>query len=339
VDEAHRISLATLPTPLLPCPRLTRALGGPEIWVKRDDLTGLGGGGNKVRKLEYALGEAVAAGADTLVAIGVTQSNAVRQTAAAAAALGLECHVAVIEDRVARRDPEYAAGGNILLTRLFGAHLHPVSIHDDGAAATGEIASLLRDAGRTPAVIPYGVSSVTGALGYVAAAHELEAQASRLGIRIDAIVHASGSAGTQAGLIAGLAAHASQTRVIGVDVDADAARVAQDVARLAGGVTERISIDPERLPAPEVLGGHAGPSYGSVTTEKLDAIELFARSEGLILDPVYTATAASGLVGMTRDGTLGAGERVVFLHTGGWPGLFAYRAEVARRPRDRRDAG
>ncbi|MGZ8753973.1 MAG: D-cysteine desulfhydrase family protein [Acidimicrobiia bacterium] len=326
LDTIDRLELAVLPTPVQFCSNLSEHLGGPRIFVKRDDLTGAGGGGNKVRKLEYVLAEAVASGADSVVSIGVTQSNAMRQLAGTAARLGLECHCAVITDRFGIDSSDYRDGGNFFLTRLFGARVHPCSESDDGAKVIDAIAAGLRSEGKRPFVIPYGISSVTGALGYVRAVREIADQMEAPG----AMIHASGSAGTQAGAVVGGAAYLPTTRMIGIDVDAAPERVADDVRNLTRRVAARLELDGGDLDdRVQVVGGFAGPSYGAVTPEALEAITLFARLEGLILDPVYTAKGAAGLIGLIRSGRFDAHESVVFIHTGGWPGLFAYRSEVA----------
>ena len=326
LDTIDRLELAVLPTPVQPCRRLTEHLGGPRIFVKRDDLTGAGGGGNKVRKLEYVLAEAVASGADSVVSIGVTQSNAMRQLAGTAATLGLECHCAVITDRVDIDTPDYRQGGNFFLTQLFGAHVHPRSGADDPADIIEDIAAGLRSEGKRPFVIPYGISSVTGALGYVRAVREIADQMEPPA----AVIHATGSAGTQAGTVVGGAAYLADTRMIGIDVDAAPERVAEDVRALTTQVADRMELGEGNLDGRvEVVGGYAGPSYGAVTPEVLEAISLFGKLEGLILDPVYTAKGAAGMIGLIRRGRFSTEDTVLFIHTGGWPGLFAYRSEIA----------
>ncbi len=326
LDTIDRLELAVLPTPVQFCRRLTGHLGGPRIFVKRDDLTGAGGGGNKVRKLEYVLAEAVAAGADSVVSIGVTQSNAMRQLAGTAASLGLECHCAVIVDRFGIDSPDYREGGNYFLTRLFGAAVHPCAASDDQAEVIEGIAAGLRSQGKRPFVIPYGISSVTGALGYVRAVREVADQMEAP----TAIIHASGSAGTQAGTVAGAAAYLPDTQIIGIDVDAAPERVAADVRALLDPLTDRLELEQTNLSdRVEVVGGYAGPSYGAITPEVLEAISMFGKLEGLILDPVYSGKAAAGLIGLIRSGRFTEDDTVLFVHTGGWSGLFAYRSEVA----------
>ncbi len=326
LDSIDRLELAVLPTPVQFCLRLTGHLGGPRIFVKRDDLTGAGGGGNKVRKLEYVLAEAVSAGADSVVSIGVTQSNAMRQLAGTAASLGLECHCAVIVDRFGIDSPDYREGGNYFLTRLFGATVHPCAAADDQAEVIEGIAAGLRTQGKRPLVIPYGISSVTGALGYVRAVREVADQMEAP----TAIIHASGSAGTQAGTVAGAAAYLPGTQILGIDVDAAPERVATDVRELLDPLTDRLELEQTDLcDRVAVVGGYAGPSYGAITPEVLEAISMFGKLEGLILDPVYSGKAAAGLIGLIRSGRFTPADTVLLIHTGGWPGLFAYRSEVA----------
>ncbi len=271
-----RRPLAALPTPLEPCDRLSDHPGGPRILVKSDDLTGAAGGGNKIRKLEFVVADAIERGADTLVTMG--QSNSARQVAGVGAALGLDVHIAVITDRVDRNDPAYRLGGNALLSRLFGATPHECSIEDDRTEVLTRLAGELTAAGKRPAVVPYGVSSALGGLGYVAAAHEIADQVDEPPA---AIVHGSGTGATQAGLIVGVAEVLPGTRVIGVDVDADPHRVAHDVVALGGGISQLLEVDPP-AGSPEVYVGCAGPAYGSAPEGALEAVEVFARYGGLV---------------------------------------------------------
>lgn len=327
LDAVPRLALASLPTPLQFCPRLTGHLGGPRIFVKRDDLTGLGGGGNKIRKLEFVLADAIAHGADTVVMSGVTQSNALRQTASATAALGLGFHAVVITDRVERDDGEYQTGGNALLTSLFGAVVHPCSVTEDREALAAEVAERLRADGSRPFVIAYGVSTDLGALGYVAAIREIAEQFDTE--TPDAIVHASGTGGTQAGLVAGSCQFLPTTDIVGIDIDAEPERVRSDVVRLTEGLSRRLGLTENLDDRIDVVAGYSGPAYGTPTPDMLEAITMFARLEGLVLDPVYSGKGAAGLIGLIRSGRFTAVDTVVFLHTGGNPGLFAYREVVA----------
>jgi L-cysteate sulfo-lyase len=318
-----RLGLAQLPTPLEPLPRLSAHLGGPAIWVKRDDTTGLGFGGNKLRKLDYVLHEALALGADTLVSGGVVQSNSQRQVAAVAAKLGLACHLAVFHGRVPETSPFYRRSGNALLNQLFGAHLHDAPWTGDRNEAIERLAHELRAQGRRVFVVPYGVSSALGAVGYMSAVAEIAWQARARAMEPSAIVHASGSGGTQAGLVLGASLALPDTRVIGIDVDGEPEQVR---GRVAGCLKEGAGhaglpftdADIEIVPRP------AGSRYGVPDAETMEAMRLTASLEGLILDPVYSAKAMAGLIGLVRSGRWKADEQIVFLHSGGTPALFAY---------------
>jgi len=328
LDAAPRVTLAHLPTPLEPLDRLSAELAGPKILVKRDDCTGLGLGGNKTRKLEFLLAEAQAQGADTVISTGGIQSNHVRQTAAAAAKLGLACEL-VLTRVVPWGGADYELIGNIQLDRLFGAKVH---IHDgetDRAAAMQALAEGLMAKGKKPFLIPTGGSNATGALGYVGAALELYEQFEADALLVDAIVHASSSSGTQAGLSAGFAALDRSVQVIGIDVDADHEAVAEEARRLAREVWEVLNLE-GRFPedAVRLESGYAGEAYGLPTPEMREAVTLSARLEGLLLDPVYSGKAMAGPIGMVRCGRLSAGDTVVFVHTGGTPALFPYRAAL-----------
>jgi len=318
-----RLGLAHLPTPLEPMKRLTAALGGPRLWVKRDDCTGVGLGGNKLRKLDYVLHEAVAAGADTLVSGGVVQSNSQRQVAAAAAKLGLACHLAVYHGRLVPPSADYDKTGNALLNRLFGATLHDVAWNGDRNGAIHALAERLRAEGRKPFVVPYGVSSPLGAVGYASTALEIAGQSAAQGFEPAAIVHCSGSAGTQAGLVVGAAACLPRTRVVGIDIDAEPERVRADVLAL-GRAAATLLDRPFDESAVEVVAGHAGPAYGVPHAATVEAIELGARLEALVLDPVYSGKGLAGLLALVRAGRWTSGQDVVFIHTGGAPALFAY---------------
>jgi len=312
------------PTPLVPLRRLSEHLGGPTIWLKRDDMLGLAGGGNKARKLEFLVADALERGADTLVTTGAVQSNHCRLTLAAARAEGLECRL-VVEERVPGSYDVEASGNNFLFHLLGADRIRVVPAGTDLAAAMQAEVDDLAASGRVGYVIPGGGSTPLGALGYVAAAKELLAQADELGLVIDRVVVGSGSGGTHAGLVAGLTALSSGVRVLGVSTRADKAAqeakvldLARRTAALAGSAVE---VRPEDV---EVADGYVGPGYSLPTAEMVEAVRLFARLEGVLLDPVYTGKAAAGLVDLVRRGELG-GENVVFVHTGGWPALFAYQ--------------
>lgn len=319
--------MAHLPTPLEPLERLSRELGGPRIWVKRDDCTGLAGGGNKTRKLEFLLGDALDRGADTVLTAGAVQSNHARQTAAACARLGPRCEL-FLKEAAPGRGESYGHSGNVLLDRILGAKVSILPSPSDAESAMEERAEALRGKGRKPYAIPVGGSNAVGALGYVECARELSAQADGIGLRIDAVVHASASHGTQAGLAVGLAVAGTETRLIGIGVSGSPQRARANVERIAAATCERLS-SPPRFAEIEVNGRFIGEGYGIPTPEGLAAIRLLARLEGLLLDPVYTGKAMAGLVGMIREGRFGPDENIVFLHTGGWPALFAYQEELA----------
>src|SRR5579871_5260792 len=255
-----RLGLADLPTPFEPMKRLTTHLGGPRLWVKREDATGLGFGGNKLRKLDYVLHEALANGADTIVSGGVVQSNSQRQVAAAAAKLGLACHLAVYHGRLEPPTPEYERSGNAFLNRLFGAQFHDVPWTGDRNAAIRTLVDDLEARGRRPYYVPYGVSNALGAVGYATTIAEIAAQAPHLGCSPAAIVHCTGSAGTQAGLVAGAAVAMPDTTIVGIDIDAEPARVKADVIGLARDASDLLGVpfDEARV---DVVAGHAGPAY------------------------------------------------------------------------------
>ncbi|WP_053353667.1 pyridoxal-phosphate dependent enzyme [Leucobacter musarum] len=344
----HREPLVFGPTPVHRLDRLREALGGgPRLWIKRDDQTGLALGGNKARKLEYLVAEARAAGADTLVTVGAVQSNHARQTAAAAARAGLDALLVLRVPAgisVGRR-----RSGNVLLNELLGAAVEyvdetPEDPHPERAAAAAAL-ERLRAAGRTPFFIPSGGSTSTGALGYVESFAEIAALAGR-GLTFHEIVVASGSGGTQAGLLAGreLFPEAGRPRVHGVAVSPGAPELAAGVeahrdevlarfgagagAAVAGSTAASVEVpstDPAILSPDQV-----GDAYGALTPAAIEAIELFARTEGVLLDPVYTAKAAAALVAGVRAGAHPGDADVLFLHTGGAPGLFAYAEDLPR---------
>ncbi|MCX5445609.1 D-cysteine desulfhydrase family protein [Streptomyces libani] len=311
----RRAALATWPTPLEPAPRLARALGlgAEDLWVKREDLTGLGGGGNKVRKLEWICGAALAEGATTLVTTGAAQSNHARLTAAAGARLGLDV-VLVLAGAAGS-----STSGNLVLDGLFGATV--VWAGEVGgtqlAAAAEEVAQRLRERGAVPALIPLGGSSPLGAYGYAECGRELLGQAPDL----DTVVVALGSGGTMAGLVDTL----GPGKVLGVDCGA-----VPDPADTVTGLVTALS---GTVHAPETLRlrrEQVGAGYSTLTEESMDALTLAGRTEGIALDPVYTGRALAGLRAAVRDGSVAPGQRTVLLHSGGLPGLFGHSDAVAR---------
>ncbi len=289
-----RLSFAHLPTPLEPMDNLTADFGGPRLWIKRDDCTGLAGGGNKTRKLEFLIADAIRQGADTVITQGATQSNHVRQTVAIATKLGLASHV-ILEDRTGSRNSEYQHNGNVFLDRLLGAEISRVAGGTDMDGAMEELAGQLRSEGRRPYIIPGGGSNAIGALGYVNAALELVAQANDRGLRIDRLVHATGSAGTQAGLVAGLAAMNTAIPVLGIGVRAPKDIQEGKVFRLAEETAELIGA-PAAVRREQVMANcdYVGEGYGIPRADTIEAIELFARHEGILLDPVYSGKGMAG---------------------------------------------
>ena len=329
IAQFPRVKLCQAPTPLELLPNLTKALGGPQIWMKRDDLTGMGLGGNKVRKLEFLAGEAVAQGADHLVTQGAVQSNHVRQTAAVAMKLGMRC-TAVLEHRIETNDPAYLGSGNVLLDEIMGIEIQYRPGGSDMQAAIDEVGNTLKSGGGKPYVIPGGGSNAVGATGYAAVAGELVQQANDMGLRIDRLVHATGSAGTQAGLVAGLHAMSSPIRVLGIGVRNPKDKQEAAVLKLARATAERLGIERE-VPAELVEANcdYVGSGYGRPTPGMVEAVQMVARTEGIFLDPVYSGKGMAGLIDLIRTGYFKRGENVVFLHTGGAVGLFGYTEAFA----------
>ena len=327
-----RIRLAHLPTPLEHLENLSRALGGPEIWIKRDDCTGMSSGGNKTRKLEFLLAEARAQGADIILTQGATQSNHARQTAACAAKLGLACHL-LLEDRTQKTDHDYTDSGNVLLDQLHGASIERCAANPDMNGLLAQVAERMKSEGRKPYWIPGGGSNTTGALGYVNAALELVQQANEMGLRIDHVVHATGSAGTQAGLIAGLAGIRSGIPLLGIGVRAPRERQEENVFNLATATASLCGVAGAVSRSDVVANSdYVGSGYGFSTPASIDAIKTLARLEGILLDPVYTGKGMAGLIDVVRKGQFRKGQNIVFIHTGGSVGLFGYVNDFAPRP-------
>jgi len=320
-----RLHFAHLPTPLEPLPRLSEQLGGPHIWIKRDDCTGLSSGGNKTRKLEFLMADAIAREADCVLTQGATQSNHARQTAAIAARLDLECHL-LLEDRTGFHDESYAHNGNVLLDQLHGARLSTRPAGSDMDAEMAAVADQLREQGRNPYIIPGGGSNEVGALGYVNAALELVAQANERSLRIDHLVHATGSCGTQAGLVVGMEAMHSGIPVYGVCVSRGGDEQQGKVYQLVQRTSEHLGLGADFVDRERVVanGDYVGEGYGLPSEGMIEAVKMLARYEGILLDPVYAGKGFAGLVDLIRKGHFKEGENVVFLHTGGSAALFAY---------------
>jgi L-cysteate sulfo-lyase len=319
-----RVSLAHLPTRLEFLPRLTKALDGPEIWVKRDDCTGLATGGNKTRKLEFSMGEALEQGADTIITVGAVQSNHVRQAAAAAAKLGMRCEV-LLEHRVTDPSDLYRHSGNVLLDRVLGANLREYPKGTDFNAEMENIAGEIRAQGGTPYIIPGGASNPVGALGYVGCAEELLQQCDEQDVAFDHLVLASGSAGTHAGIAVGLRASGSDLPILGIGVNIP--REQQEAKVFALATETATYIDrPGCVEREDIVAdcSYVGPGYGEPTDGMNEAVLMLARLEGLLFDPVYSGKALAGMIDYVRQGRFEKGQKIVFLHTGGVAGLFAY---------------
>jgi L-cysteate sulfo-lyase len=329
LDHLPRHPLAQLPTPLGKLQRLTRELGGPELLIKRDDQTGLALGGNKTRKLEFLVGQALAQGADTLVTLGAAQSNHCRQTAAAAAQAGLQCELILNGNK-----PE-VANGNLLLNELLGARLHWIE-RSQRAAKLKTLDTELRATGRKPYLIPVGGSNGVGATGYVVAMQELMEQLRAINQRVDHIVFGSSSGGTQAGLVLGARLAGFTGRVTGRSIDKndpehgeyeiEVAQIVNECARYIGAEVQLSAGDIE------VVYGYKGEGYGIVGDLEREAIRLLAWTEGIVLDPVYAGRAFGALVDLIRKGRFLPREKVLFWHTGGAPALFAYARDLISRP-------
>jgi 1-aminocyclopropane-1-carboxylate deaminase len=330
LDSFARFELGVWPTPLHRLPRLTAELGGPQLWAKRDDMSGPADGGNKIRKLEYLVGDALATGCDTLVSIGAIQSNHTRQVAVSAAMAGLDC--VLVQERWVASQAGADKVGNILLSRMAGAH----TVFDDGSIAAavdsdGGSPALraacddLRAAGKRPYLIPAGASDhPLGGLGYAGCAREIVEQCTALGVQFAAIVIASCTGSSHAGLVAGLHAIGDDTPVVGIDVLADLPLVTATVERLAAQTSERLGAAAFPSERVDIRAGYEGPGYGIPDQSTFDAMRLGLRTEGLVLDPVYEGKVMAGVIGLARSGAFGPEDHVLFVHLGGIPAIHAY---------------
>lgn len=309
----ERVPLAHLPTPIEALPRLSRLLGGPQLFIKRDDLTGLGMGGNKTRKLEYLAADALAEGAKTLITTGAVQSNHCRQVAAAAAKLGLDCQLILAGDEPGE------AQGNLLLDKLSGAQIFFTSKANRDQELQLRFQQAQRD-GQKPYLIPYGGSNTIGALGYLNAMRELSAQK----LEPDWIVFATSSGGTQAGLILGAHLTGFKGKILGISIEHSSNPFSAQIADLVNKTVDELGYD-WSVTSREVLinDSYCQAGYGVLTSAEIEAVNLFARTEGILLDPVYTGRAAAGLLDLIRKGFFRPEEKVLLWHTGGTPALFA----------------
>jgi D-cysteine desulfhydrase len=314
----HRLPVAHLPTPLEKLERLTRHLGGPDIYIKRDDQTGLAGGGNKTRKLEFLVADALAHGCDHLITTGAAQSNHCRQTAAAAAKYGLGCSL------VLRGQQPAAVTGNLLLNHLLGAHLYWTG-ERDRSQVIPEVVAEVQTMGRKPYVIPLGGSNVLGATGYVLAMEELAAQLAQANVNIDFVVVGSSSGGTQAGLVLGAKIMGFHGRILGISIDHPAEELQTHVAALATATATHLGLGTTAVAdLVDVNDDYTGGGYAVVGEAEREAIRMMAQLEGILLDPVYTGRAMAGLIDLIRWGAFTRGQSVLFWHTGGTAALPAF---------------
>jgi D-cysteine desulfhydrase family pyridoxal phosphate-dependent enzyme len=312
--DIPRLNFAHVPTTIEELPRLSEALRGPRLLVKRDDQTGLAFGGNKTRKLEFLLGEAREQGAKTLITGGAIQSNHCRQTAAAAARFGFNCILVLTGDK-----PQHASG-NLLLDQLFGAQIVYVADRKDRDSILQETFDRAASDGKEPYLVPYGGSNPTGALGYAFAMRELIDQ----NASADWIVFATSSGGTHAGLLLGQRIFGFSGKILGISIDESEEWLKQEVSTLASATSEKVGERIEFTPADVLVNAdYCDAGYGVVTEREREAIQLFAQYEGLLPDPVYTGRAAAGMIDLIRKGFFKKNETVLFWHTGGQPALFA----------------
>lgn len=321
-------------TPIEKLENFSKALGGPTIYIKRDDLLGLTSGGNKTRKLEFLMADALSKGADTILTCGAVQSNHCRLTLAAAVKEGLKCQL-ILEERVKDSYHPDASGNNFLFNLLGVEAVHVVPGGSDMNLELEKLAEKLRKEGKKPYVIPGGGSNPLGALGYIACAEEIMAQLFDKGIKIDHMVVPSGSSGTHAGIVAGMTGINANIPITGISVNrnhdiqkAVVWELAKEAAKLAG-VHNEITED-----LVQVRDEFVGPGYSLPTGTMVEAVQLLARTEGILLDPVYTGKAMAGLIGLIREGKLKKGDNVLFLHTGGSPALYAYTNVMLKDKKD-----
>ncbi|MEM7544995.1 MAG: D-cysteine desulfhydrase family protein [Pseudomonadota bacterium] len=332
LGQLPRFPLAQLPTPLQPLNNFADALGGPKIWMKRDDLSGLEGGGNKTRKLEFVVGDAVAQGFDMLMTVGAVQSNHTRQTAAAAAKANLKCallHCAWTKDA----GPNYREIGNVLLSSLMGAELYVDEterpIEDQGPL--DELIAHLRSQGHNPYLIPGGASEhPLGSMGYINCALELAAQMEHLGVEFDYLVHTTGSSSTQAGLLAGFKALGIKTHIIGVADDGETRIKTNRVLELANEALQTLQLAARVATEDVEVIASNDADYGVAEDVIKDGIRLMATREGIIADPVYEGRAIRGLIDLNASGRFALDDKVLLMHLGGSPAIHAYAGQFGQ---------
>jgi L-cysteate sulfo-lyase len=324
LTQFPRVRITHGPTPLEFMPRMTEALGGPNLYIKRDDCTGLGTGGNKTRKLEFLMADALKQQADTIITQGATQSNHARQTVAIAAKMGMKCEI-LLEDRTGSKEGNYKHSGNVFLDHLFGANVQELPGGTDMNAAMATLADTLRAKGQKPYIIPGGGSNAIGALGYVVCALEMVDQFNTRGLDVNCVVHATGSAGTQAGLVVGLEGSRSGIPVLGIGVRAPREAQETSVYNLAVKTAELLGV-PGAVSRASVKANcdYVGAGYGIPTPSMVEAVTMMARLEGILLDPVYSGKGMAGLIDLCRKRHFKKDDNVVFVHTGGSVALYGY---------------
>jgi D-cysteine desulfhydrase len=315
------------PTPIEKLERLTKVLGGPNIYMKRDDLLGLAGGGNKTRKLEFLMADALAGGADTVITCGAVQSNHCRLTLAAAVKEGLKCHL-VLEQRVPGSYDKYAGGNNLLFHLLGVEGVHVVEGGSDMMAEMQKVAEMLKAEGRKPYIIPGGGSNEIGALGYVACAQEMLQQLFEMEVDIDNIIVTSGSTGTHAGLLTGIVGQNANIPVTGIGINRKKAIQTEAVYQLAVKLAAKLGVkNPPSKEDVVVFDDYIGEGYSRPTKGMIEAVKLVARTEAILLDPVYTGKAMAGMIDLIQKGYFENAKNILFLHTGGSPALYVYTKE------------
>jgi len=320
-----KASLGYFPTPLIELTRLSAKLGGPKIYMKRDDNTGLALGGNKTRKLEYIMGDALAKGADTVITAGAIQSNHCRQTAGAAASLGLECHLVLGGEEPTQ--PQ----GNLLLDKVYGCHIHWAGENRKGEDIPALVEQLKAE-GKKPYIIPYGGSNELGAVAFIEAYKELDSQRRDLNVTFTHIIFASSSGATHAGLIIGNKILETNCQLVGINIDKgemDKVPFDEHIISLANSTAQLIEADYQFTANDLILNSnYVGDGYGVIGELENEAIAMTAQNEGILLDPVYTGRAMGGLIDMIRTGQIKSEDTVLFWHTGGAPALFAYAEDL-----------
>lgn len=310
-------------TPIEKLENFSKALGGPTIYIKRDDLLGLTSGGNKTRKLEFLMADAISKGADTILTCGAVQSNHCRLTLAAAVKEGLKCQL-ILEERVKGSYDPYASGNNFLFNLLGVEKTYVVPGKSDMLGELEKLAEKLRAEGKNPYIIPGGGSNVIGALGYVACAQEIMEQLFDKNIIIDNVIACSGSGGTHSGLLAGFKGMNVNIPITAVTVGKKTPAQAANILKLTNQVTDELNLDRIKEEEISIDDRFIGPAYGVSTDEMVEAVQLLAKTEGILLDPVYTGKVMAGFIGMIREGKFKKDQNVLFIHTGGAPALYAY---------------